>query len=442
MKNIGRRSFLGGAAGSLLAVGTSGTGGLFQAAHAHSRHKSRRKSALVRPHVLIIGGGAAGTSVARSIAVQGKGDVKVTLVENRENYQSCFLSNHYLGGFRSLDSLTYSYDILKALGVHRVRKLALRIEPDRRKVICDDDDALTYDILVLAPGVAFRYETIEGLSDNASVNEELHAWGHGGQVQKLRHDVLNMQDGDSILVSAPLGPCKGRAFVYERVSMLAHFIKYQRPASKIIFLDPWSGDDMGKLFESEWQKHYPGLIERIHGAGDATVNRVNLDEGKVFVASGDVYKADILNIIPEQRAGDLVFSAGLTKGFWCPVDAGHFRSALDKSIYILGDAAIGDSMPKTASAAFSQAEIVSQSILATWGKGKVFAPRYRSVVWPLVSTNNALKFGGTYIRGKHGLKQTGTFHSIDRENGAIRAAQYRESLKWFGQARENMFGSA
>ena len=61
--------------------------------------------------VVVIGGGAGGGTVARYIAKDSE-DIDVTLVEANPRYTTCFFSNLYLGGFRTFDSITHSYDTL------------------------------------------------------------------------------------------------------------------------------------------------------------------------------------------------------------------------------------------------------------------------------------------------------------------------------------------
>ena len=85
-----------------------------------------------RPRVVVVGGGAGGTTAARYIAKDSKGAVDVTLVEPSRAYYTCFFSNLYLGGFREFASIGHSYGALAARhginvvhglgGLHRPRQ--------------------------------------------------------------------------------------------------------------------------------------------------------------------------------------------------------------------------------------------------------------------------------------------------------------------------------
>src|SRR5690242_7250033 len=69
--------------------------------------------AQAKPKVVVVGGGAGGATAAKYIAKDSNSAIDVTLVEPASEFVTCFHSNLYLGGFRSFESLTHSYDALK-----------------------------------------------------------------------------------------------------------------------------------------------------------------------------------------------------------------------------------------------------------------------------------------------------------------------------------------
>ena len=61
-------------------------------------------------------------------------------------------------------------------------------------------------------------------------------------------------------------------------------------------------------------------------------------------------KADVLNVIPEMRAGTIARTAGLTTldNRWCEVDFLTFESVAQKNVHVLGDSIQGaPGMPKS-----------------------------------------------------------------------------------------------
>ena len=78
------------------------------------------------PRVVVIGGGAGGATAARYIARDSGGAIDVTLVEPSRTYFSCFFSNLYLGGFKSIDQIGHTYGRLAAQhGVNVVHDWAI-----------------------------------------------------------------------------------------------------------------------------------------------------------------------------------------------------------------------------------------------------------------------------------------------------------------------------
>ena len=78
-----------------------------------------------KPRAVVIGGGAAGATAARRLAEDFK-DIDVTLVEANRSYTSCFFFNRYVGGLRTLDSVTHDYRKLSsAFGIYTIHAEAV-----------------------------------------------------------------------------------------------------------------------------------------------------------------------------------------------------------------------------------------------------------------------------------------------------------------------------
>ena len=155
--------------------------------------------------VVVIGGGAGGGTVARYVAKDAK-DIEVTLVEANRTYSTCFFSNLYIGGFRSFESITHDYGTLASrYGINVVHDRAMAIDPSKKTVRLNGGDTLTYDRLVVAPGIDMKYETIDGYSEQASLAMP-HAWQAGPQTRILRRQLLEMDDGGTVVVAPPPNP--------------------------------------------------------------------------------------------------------------------------------------------------------------------------------------------------------------------------------------------
>ena len=65
-----------------------------------------------KPKVVVVGGGAGGATAARYLAKDSKGEIDVTLIEPTRTYYTCFFSNLYLGGFKTIDQIAHTYGCL------------------------------------------------------------------------------------------------------------------------------------------------------------------------------------------------------------------------------------------------------------------------------------------------------------------------------------------
>ena len=392
-----------------------------------------------RPKVVVVGGGAGGATLARAVQKDAAGAIDVTLVEPQKSYIACFFSNLYVGGFRTLASITHSYDRLRQNGVTIATMLATSIDRDTKDVILAGR-RVPYDRLVLAPGIDFKYESVPGYSE-AAAGAMPHAWKSGAQAELLARKLNALNDGDTIVVIAPPNPARCPPAVYERVSMFAHVLKAKGHArSKIIVLDQKPSFPLQPLFQESWEKYFPGMIEwqdpQMHGG----IKRVDPKTGEV-VTDLATYKAALANVIPAQMAGKIARDAGLADntGF-CPIDADTMKSSVDRNVYILGDACASGDMPRAASSAASQAKIAAQVIRGEFADARPATARYATTCWSLLETDDGVKIGGTYGPERGRIKQITSILSQTGETADVRKANSSDALAWYDGIVADMFG--
>ncbi len=98
-----------------------------------------------KPRVVVIGGGAGGATAAKYIAKDSEKKIAVTLIEENPNYQTCFHSNLFLGGFRDYKSILHDYAKLQGHGVDIARARAQVIDRDKKQVVLADGRRIAYD---------------------------------------------------------------------------------------------------------------------------------------------------------------------------------------------------------------------------------------------------------------------------------------------------------
>ena len=391
--------------------------------------------------VVIIGGGAGGATVARYLKKDSP-DLDVTLVEMNKTYTTCFFSNWYVGGFRDMDSITHSYDTLASdYGVNVVNAKATGVDGNARTVTLETGDVLSYDRLVLSPGIDFRYDLIEGY-DDAAAEVVPHAYKAGRQTELLRNSIVNMREGGTFVIATPPNPYRCPPGPYERISMVAHHFKNNNPTAKIVVVDPKGKFSKQGLFEEAWSKYYPGMIEWV-GADftGGAIARVDVNAMELEDAGGEIYKADAMNVIPAQKAGMIAQAAGAANDSgWCPIDPASFKSTLVPDTYVLGDSSIAAAMPKSGFSANSQAKVVANSIGAELAGGRAFPARFRNTCWSLVAPNDAVKVGASYAAGAEAVEVTDKFISATGEDAGLREQTYNEAIGWYDGITSDMFG--
>jgi hypothetical protein len=257
-----------------------------------------------------------------------------------------------LGGSRRLGELTRGYQALSSRwGVKRVHDEASAVDPVKREVRLARGETLRYERLIVAPGIDFLYESLPGLTSAAAQERVLHAWKAGPQTVALRRQLEAMRDGGVFAICVPKMPYRCPPGPYERVSQVAFYLKRAKPRSKILVLDA-NPDIVSKkgLFLKAWNDQYPGLIEY----------RANSEQFENV-------KADVLNVIPPQRAGAIARQAGLITANerWCGVDFLSYESRAQPHIHVLGDATLSaPAMPKSGHMANQHAKICAAAVLA------------------------------------------------------------------------------
>ena len=313
--------------------------------------------------VVVVGGGYGGTIAAKYIRMMDK-SIEVVLIERNDHFVSCPFSNLYIGGIlKDLNPLTIKFDKLASNhGVKVVQAEVTAIDP-AAKVVTTSKGTVSYDRLVVSPGIDFRLEEMKGY-DAAAMEIMPHAWKAGPQTVLLRKQLEAMKDGGTMVMTVPLAPYRCPPGPYERASMVAHYLKKNKPKSKLVVLD--ANPDItskGGLFKKGWKDNYEGIIDYRPAK---KVTEVDAGKMTVLVEGLEDVKGDVVNVIPPQRAGQIAVAAGLVGDDknWCPVNPTTFESTKQAGIHVIGDACIAGAMPKSGYSANSEAKICAMNVVA------------------------------------------------------------------------------
>ena len=320
--------------------------------------------------VVIVGGGFGGSTAAHYLKMWG-GNVDVTLIERNTQFVSCPISNLVVAGYRQMSDITRGYDGLKALGVKVVQGDVTAIDAGAKKVRLSGGSELPYDRLIVSPGIDFMLEQVGGLQAALDGGRVLHAWKAGPQTLALRQQLEAMPDGGVVAIAVPKVPYRCPPGPYERACVVANYLKARKPRSKLLLLDANPEVQSKKaLFEKAFADRYKGILEYRPN------NEIKEVSGNVAKLEFDDVKADVLNIIPPQRAADLARSAGLVNvnNRWVGVNWLTMESTAAPGVHVLGDATFSaPRMPKSGHMANQHAKVAAAAIISLL-KGEAVNP--------------------------------------------------------------------
>ena len=345
------------------------------------------------PRVVVVGGGYGGATAAKYVRMWSDQQINVTLVEPNTAFVSCPISNLVLGGSKTMADITTPYDNLsKRHGVTVVRDMVTSIDPDKRIVRLAGGSELSYDRLILSPGVDFMMDGLPGMAKAGAQDRILHAWKAGPQTLALRRQLEAMPDGGVYALTIPLAPYRCPPGPYERACQVAHYFSKAKPRSKVLVLD--ANDDVtskGPLFKKAWADRYKGIVEyrSKHALAD-----VDAATGTLKFEFNDDVKADVLNVVPPMRAGDIAVKSGLATANkrWCEIDFLTHESKAASNIHVLGDSIqIAPAMPKSGHMANQHGKTCAAAVVALLtGKQPNPMPIYNNTCYSFVSDEDVV----------------------------------------------------
>ncbi len=389
--------------------------------------------------VVVVGGGFGGATAARYLKMWG-GSIDVTLVERSALFVSCPISNLVLGGHRDMTQITRGYSGLAALGVKVVQGDVVAVDAAGKKVRVAGGNELPYDRLVLSPGIDFMMDQVAGLATPAAQARILHSWKAGAQTLALRQQLQSMRDGGVYALSIPKVPYRCPPGPYERACMVASYFKTAKPRSKVLVLDANPEVQSKKaLFEKAFKDHYAGILEYKPNAELKEVDAAN----NVAKFEFEDVKADVLNVVPPQRAGDIARSAGLinVNNRWVGVNWLTMEATAAPGIHVLGDATFSaPAMPKSGHMANQHAKVAAAAIIQQLkGEAVNSAPVVMNTCYSFVTGADVI-----HVASVHQYDAADrTFKTVPGSGGVSSAASQLEgryALSWAENIWADMLG--
>lgn len=390
--------------------------------------------------IIVVGGGYGGATCANYLRQYDPG-LEVVMVEASKKIVTCPFSNTVIGGIYKINQLTHGYGGLKKNGVKVINDLVTNIDPSEKKIRLKSGETLKYDRLVISPGIDFKWELIDGY-DEAASRIVPHAWKAGEQTVLLRKQLEAMPDGGKVLIATPPKPFRCPPGPYERASLIAHYLKKHKPKSKIIILDANKKFSKQGLFTQGWKKLYPGMIEWIQGSDTTEIESLDVKSRVLKTTFGQTFKADVMNVIPAQKAGVIAHRTDLVNEYgWCPVDQRTFESTKHKHIHVIGDASVAGAMPKSGYSANSQAKVCAAAIISSLRSVPMPEPAYSNTCYSLISPDYGISVAAVYRLKDNKIAKVSGGVSPTKASKRFRRDEADHARDWYRGVVEDSFAA-
>ena len=422
---------------------------------------ARSLFAAAQPHVVVIGGGVGGATTAKYLRLMDP-NVKVTLIEKNPVYIRPYGSSEVINGHIGMDDLEVTYTALRnKYGVNVVIDEAIGFDPDKQRVRLWQGKDITYDRLVVSPGIELLYNRIEGYSQSVAESKIPSGWIPGQQTQMLRDQLLAMPQGGTFLIVAPPSPYRCPPGPYERGALVAEWCQKHNPGAKVIITDPKNSFVTDQTMMLGWHRRYgfnippafmkgmpadvnntgkPGMLEWIPQQDGGNI--ISLDVKNMSIKTeGDTIKADVINIVPPMRAGLVAQKMGLTDGKgWCPVNHYSFESEIHPKVHVLGDASVSN-MPKSGFAANTQAKVIAKAIIDLLAGREPVSPTLENVCYAVAGRDYGIFVADVFKLNQEGRiarQKMPRYAPLDATEAQLRIGEvYQQS--WMKTFTEDCF---
>jgi sulfide:quinone oxidoreductase len=324
-------------------------------------------SATSRHQIIIVGGGHAGISVAARLR-RASGRYGITMIEPR--------STHYyqplwtlIGGGVFPDKAVSTREEAKLIptDVNWVQDEVVEFDPEDDALLTRSGLKLSYEQLVVAPGLELAWDLVKGLSEARGNNGVCSNYAYD-TVDKTWEFMTAFQAGNAIF-TCPTTPVKCKAAGQKIMYLTEHFLRKtgKRQRAKVIFATadttlspvPKYAAVLDKIASERGidVQFQHDLIEVRGDRKEAVFRR--LDTGATVVLP-----YELIHVTPPQRAPDCVRNSLLADAAgWVDVDRHTLQHRRYPNIFSLGDAS---NLPtiKTGAAVRKQAPVLVENLLA------------------------------------------------------------------------------
>ncbi len=334
----------------------------------------------MKHQIVIVGGGNAGISVAAKLLLADSHlDIAIIEPSDKHYYQPAWT---LVGGgvYNIQDTVRPEADYIPK-GAKWIRDAVTTFLPEQNSVTTRDGLNISYDYLIVCPGIQINWAQVEGLPETLGKNNVCSNYSFDTAPYTFE-SIKNVQKGRALFTSAAGAiKCGGAP---QKIMYLAgnYYKRHRNPgdvkiefysAGSVIFGIEKYAKTLRKVVERyDIGTHFKHELIKVDGPRKIAVFKVTDAEGNVTNVEE---KFDMLHVTPPQSAPDFVRNSPLANATgWVDVDKYTLQHVKYPNIFSLGDAS-GLPNSKTGAAVRKEAPVLVQNLLSLM-KGQTLSGRY------------------------------------------------------------------
>lgn len=327
--------------------------------------------------VVIVGGGAAGISVASSL-LSRQPNLDIAIIDPAEIHYYQPGWTMVGGGIFKPEKTVRTMASLIPKQVQWIKAAVAAFDPDNKQVLLEGCKPLNYDVLVVCPGLKLNWHGIEGLVETL---------GKNGVTSNYRYDlapytwqlVRGMQRGKAVFTQPPMPiKCAGApqkamylsADHWQKQGVLKDIqIDFYNTGAALFGVAAYVPALMEYVKRYDANLHFNHQLIKVDGAQKRAWFKQMQGENSQIVETD----FDMIHVVPPQQAPDFIRASNLVdQAGWVSVDQNTLQHTQYPHIFALGDV-MNAPNAKTAAAARKQAPIVAVNVLEYLQGGSKFA---------------------------------------------------------------------
>jgi sulfide dehydrogenase [flavocytochrome c] flavoprotein subunit len=397
---------------------------------------AKKINAKSKPKVIVLGAGFGGASCVNYLS-NFTDLIDLIVVDKNRWIKTCPFSNLVIGNLLDESNITFNPRFSK--NVKFIVNELKFIDADKKEILFVDELSLDYDFLIMSPGIGYKRKQIQGYSiDN---NENIpHCWDGENQISNFKKRLDSLENNCKVIISSPDYPYRCPPAPYERASMIANFLKSKKKKFKILIFDSKNSFTKKNIFLNEWKEIYGDSIEWISRKKGGLINR--LEKNRVINNDGEKIDGNFIHIIPEQKAGKIIFDSKLSNSDWCKINPQTFQLLNFKDIYVVGDSIDAGDMPKSSFSAESQAKILSLNLVNRILEKAYLDPVFLNTCYSFSSYDRAFSITSWYrLNSKNDrIVSLGSSQSSDDGLNDERIREAKEAFGWYESITKTLYG--